>query len=155
MPDGYMNYLAGYDIRSALESMTGKLEALPEMAAVKMPGSKLLSGGKSGQPLTVKLPAEGKPTYIQVRNKDSRAVVATLFLHPGKSVSLKVPVGEYYLVYCSGTIWYGEKRFFNEPDAIAVSESFEIKKNYTMSITLELVSDGNMGVRSGSMSDLE
>ncbi len=155
MPDGYMNYLAGYDIRSALESMTGKLEALPEMAAVKMPGSKLLSGGKSGQPLTVKLPAEGKPTYIQVRNKDSRAVVATLFLHPGKSVSLKVPVGEYYLVYCSGTIWYGEKRFFNEPDAIAVSESFEMKKNYTMSITLELVSDGNMGVRSGSMSDLE
>ncbi|MCR5567508.1 MAG: hypothetical protein K6F61_11705 [Clostridiales bacterium] len=155
MPDSYMNYLARYDIRSVLESMTGKIEVLPETAAVKMPGSKLLSGGKSGQPLTVKLPAGGKPTYIQVRNEDSRAVVATLFIHPGKSVSLKVPVGEYYLVYCSGTVWHGEKYFFNEPDAISVSESFEMKHNHTMSITLELVSDGNMGVHSGSMDDLE
>ena len=155
MPPDYTSYLSGFDLRKAAENMNARISSLPDIAAVEMPGTKLLSGGKSGRAqMVLSLSAESSPTYIQLRKKDTKEKVATFFIHPGKKITLKAPGGDYYIVYCSGTFWYGEKKRFMEPDKIFYSEPLHLKNSYSQSYELN-VSNGNIGTHPGSPSDLD
>ena len=78
-----------------------------------------------------------------------------MFIYPGKSVTFKLPAGDYYLVYCSGTYWYGEKNFFMEPERIFYSDPFDVPSNLLRKeLTLEPVDDGTIGIYNGSPKDL-
>ena len=77
-----------------------------------------------------------------------------MFIHPGKEITFRLPKGDYYFVYCTGTYWYGEKHRFMEPNNIFKSDSFDMRNNYIRTFKLN-VSNGNSQVYRGSNSDMD
>lgn len=155
LPSSLRSYLNKFELRDAARSMKYKISQLPDIAAIEMPGTKILSGGKgSGGKVTISVSSNGSPTYIQFRKKGSKEKVATMFIHPGKSITFRLPKGDYYFVYCTGTYWYGEKNRFMEPNNVYKSGSFDMKYNYIRTFKLS-VSNGNSQVYRGSNNDLD
>ena len=155
LPSGYVSYLNEFDISAAVDSMTERINSLPQIAAVEMPNTKILTGGKTGKAqMALTLSADSNATYVQLRKRDTKEKVATFFVHPGNKITVKAPGGEYYIVYCSGTFWYGEKKRFMKPDSIFYSEPFNLKNNYLQSYELNVI-DGNIGTHPGSPDDLD
>lgn len=155
LPSAFRNYLDLFDLRETAELMSTRITNLPDIAAIEKPDTRLLSGGKSGKTIIINIPSHSVETYVQVRNKITKEKSATMFIHPGKSVTFKLPAGDYYLVYCSGTYWYGEKNFFMEPERIFYSDPFDVPSNLLRKeLTLEPVDDGTIGIYNGSPKDL-
>ena len=155
LPSGYREYLSKFDLRNAAASLSARIASLPDIAAVELPDTKILSGGKTGKAkMVLTLSADSNPTYIQLRKSDTKEKVATFFIHPGNKITLNAQGGSYYIVYCSGDFWYGEKKRFMEPDKIFYSEPFNLKNGYSQSYELN-VTEGNIGTHPGSPDDLD
>ena len=155
LPSSLRSYLNKFELREAASSMSYEIRTLPDIAAIEKPGTKILSGGNGrGGKVTISVAAKGNPTYIQFRKKGTKEKVVTMFIHPGKEITFRLPKGDYYFVYCTGTYWYGEKHRFMEPNNIFKSDSFDMRNNYIRTFKLN-VSNGNSQVYRGSNSDMD
>jgi hypothetical protein len=72
--------------------------------------------GKALAPLSVKVPEGSEFYYIILRTMGDNAKALAIFIHPGQTVEINVPLGEYSMLYASGEKWYGPDVMFG-PDA--------------------------------------
>ena len=146
-PVEYREYLNAYQYLQAIDSLDRSAGMLPEEKALAMPASGKLSGGASGTQVKLKITKNSNATYIQMRSESSGKTVASAFIQPGKTVTVKVPSGSYRLYYCSGPYWYGEGKMFASLGSYNKSEPVEIKsKKYVHTFTLENVQNGDVSV---------
>ena len=117
------------------------------MAALKMPTNGKLSGGSSGTKVHMKLSSTSSATYVQLYSLKTESNAATAFVLPGKTVTLKVPKGQYVIYYCAGPYWYGEEDMFANLGVYQKSETVEIKgTDYEHTFTLESDPEGDVSI---------
>ena len=67
---------------------------------------------------------------------------------------MKIPSGNYIMLFSSGPYWYGEDLMFHSLGVYQKSETLEIKSaKYKHTFTLEAVDDGNTGIYQASPSE--
>ena len=141
MPEAYIDYLSGYPAAETYQRMVAGVRALPEMASVPMPKSGVISQAKKGRAVTVRVPQDGRNTYVQLRDADTGVIQADAFLNPGKNASLKVPEGVYIVQYASGSTWYGMTDTFGPLGTYTASNEFTVAKK-KWKLTAETEQDG-------------
>lgn len=89
--------------------------------------------------------------YYLIKLQDSKdaSKYLTIFIHGGKSIKLKIPLGSYIFKYAYGKKWYGYKHYFGKKTLYSkANETFDFKLmnnqaiGYT--ITLYTVPGGNL-----------
>ena len=129
LPKDYKTYVAGYKPEEKLQKLTDNYENLPGRAADKMPKTGSLSVPVSkGTTVTVEVPANGRNTYVQLRDADAGDVVADAFIAPGKRVKLRAPMGSCKVLYASGAAWYGTETLFGALGDYTMSTIFQVGK---------------------------
>ncbi len=144
-PADYTKNISSFSYQKTLDTLQEEVDNLPAEAAQSLPKNGIMSGGKSGQPVTVKVEDASNYTYVQFRNEKTNKLVATAFIHPNKQVSMKIPAGNYIILYCSGPYWYGEKLMFNVAPHGSYSKTGTetVKKNYKHTYTIYTKNEGN------------
>lgn len=87
--------------------------------------------------------------YIKLESVSNGSTVQTVFMHPGKSITVRVPIGRYRLKYACGSTWYGYKDTFGPFGGYSTSDdlmefSADEYSEYGMEVTLYPVINGNM-----------
>ena len=143
--DAYEAYVARYNCVEVLRDFKAQVEDLPEAAALDYPMSGRLRGSTSGTKIIIKAPKDGQGRYIQLRSYDSDAFAVSGFIQPGKSCTVRVPQGDYYLLIAVGVTWYGEEIIFGEQSVFSRTGLFEVaSRRYYHTVTLEPKSGGNL-----------
>ncbi len=143
LPSGYREYMKAFDFSDVLSGLEDSAERLPEMAAISMPRNGKMTGGSSGSEMTLQLSKSSSPTYVQCRRESDNRLVASAFVHPGKTVTVYLPSGSYRIYACNGPYWYGEYEMFGDNGYYHKSEPVKIDSRHTYTYTLEAVKDGN------------
>ena len=91
-------------------------EALAELAKrtieeQKRPGTGLLVKGKSGSQVTVDV-GSGADVHVTFFKWGSKKPAVSAFIRKGKKLMMRLPPGNYRLVYATGDSWFGTKRSF-------------------------------------------
>ncbi len=153
-PSEYTKYINTFNYTKTLNTLEEDVAALPEQAAQSLPKNGIISGGKSGTQVVVKISSSSNPTYVQFRSEKNNKIMASAFVHSGKQVSMKIPSGNYIMLFSSGPYWYGEDLMFHSLGVYQKSETLEIKSaKYKHTFTLEAVDDGNTGIYQASPSE--
>lgn len=76
-----------------------------------MPGTTRLVAGTSGMSMTIKT-GSGSDKHITFFQWGSTKQVASAFIKKGGTLTIRVPVGSYRLVYATGDSWYGPQYSF-------------------------------------------
>ena len=146
-PEEYQTHFAAFTFNETAETLEQTAEMLPEMACLPMPKNGVISGGKSGTQVTVKVTKNSSPTYVQFQSENGGKTAVTAFVLPGKQVTFKLPQGEYRILYSSGPYWYGEEKMFAALGTYQKSEIVTIQgKNYSHTFTLESSDDGDVSI---------
>ena len=154
--DDYDAYLDRYAFDEVLDSLAGQVYDLPDAAAQEFPQSGRISGSTKGTKVIVKGPKDQEGRYIQLRDDETDEVAVTGFIRPGKSLTVRVPKGHYYIMVASGPVWYGEEALFGDAGSYSRTEAFEVLgSKYYHTITLGGVVDGNMSSYSADSSDFQ
>lgn len=87
--------------------------------------------------------------YVKLKDAYSKKTVMTIFIHGGDSITTKVPLGSYEVVYASGKKWYGYKNLFGKKTAYNKTDQvFQFQRKYNQvngyAITLYQVAGGNL-----------
>ena len=128
MPEGYTAYFAAYQPETYYNRMLEGYRVLPESASQPLPKTGVITQAKKGRSVVVKVPKEGRNTYVQLRDADTGVIQAEGFIAPGKNVSLKVPEGVYTVQYASGSTWYGTAETFGPLGTYTASSEFIVAK---------------------------
>lgn len=154
VPPEYRAFMESFNPAETLESLQDRAEKLLDIAAIPFPKSAVLSGGKSGTQVYLKVDADADATYIQIQEEGNERVVGIAFVMPGKQVLMRVPSGMYRIVYGSGPYWYGEEKLFGRLGAYTKSETTEIKgAKYFHTFTFGKVKDNNLSGEEASLDD--
>lgn len=76
--------------------------------------------------LTVKTPSSRSSTLVKLKDSSNGSDILSVFIRPGMSVTLKVPLGSYKLFYASGEKWYGNKFLFGPSTSYNVTNDIFI-----------------------------
>lgn len=108
------------------------------------PKTSLLSGANSGSPIAVKSSANVSDKHIDFQKEDGTSVLKA-FIKSGESLTVRLPAGSYRLVQGWGDKWYGNDHSFGPNGTYQQSRDIlTVRSNYTYTLTLYGVSDGNM-----------
>lgn len=94
---------------------------------------------------------------VLVKASDPSQKICSIFVHPGKTVTVSVPCEQalvYYTAAESGSPWLSYTDYFGDYGLWSTSDDVFDFEEYTWSITLEKVSNGNWdteSVRSGNV----
>ena len=70
---------------------------------------------KHEAPFEVVVPSGSDYYYIVLsESTDTKMKVVSLFVHPGETVEIEVPLGNYKMFYATGEKWYGKFDLFGE-----------------------------------------
>ena len=83
--------------------------------------------------------------YIKVVECDSDKEVQSVFMYPGTTIEIPVPLGTYNIKYACGETWYGFTNYFGPYGSYAKADDvFEFTYEYGHTITLYPVTNGNL-----------
>jgi hypothetical protein len=108
-------------------------------------------------PLSIKT-SSGDNYYYVLLKTASGSKVMSVFIHPGRTVDIDVPLGDYYLYYAAGEKWYGTTYLFG-PDTIyskadEVFDFYETSQGINgYSVELILQAGGNLSTSQADSSD--
>jgi tetratricopeptide (TPR) repeat protein len=99
-------------------------------------------------PLKVVTPNDGNYTYVKIYAKKgiSEELVSCLFIHPGKSVQVQLPTGDYCckIAYGKGD-WFGPTDLFGDDgNYIRFKDTLTLTKKEGIQLTLRVKSGGNI-----------
>mgnify|MGYP001278725481 CR=1 FL=1 len=96
--------------------------------------------------LTIKTPSGKNSTLVKLKNSLYKTDVLSVFIRPGQSVTIKVPLGSFKLYYASGEKWYGDKFLFGPNTIYSIADDiFTFKRTedqyyeYFSQWTVELI----------------
>ncbi len=84
--------------------------------------------------------------FVKLVDKNTGAMILTVFIRGGQSVNVKVPLGNYELRYASGTNWYGEEQLFGSGTDFQKTDKvfdFYLNGSQIMGHTVELIKQVN------------
>ena len=145
--DEYATFLSRYAkaYASQLSVLKDDTAALPDYPAVDMPATGWLNGSTSGTRVIFRIPKDGFARYVQMRSAETDALSVSAFIQPGKTASVRVPRGMYYLLIAVGDLWYGTEHLFGDTGDYISTEQLEILgSNYYHTLTLGGAKNGNM-----------
>lgn len=152
----YSELLALYPYEDGLSELQESVSNLPEYAAKEFPKSGWLSGSKGGTQVRIRAPKDSDAYYVQMRSYHNDRLVASGFVQPGKTCTLRVPSGDYYFVLACGSTWYGEEYLFGKDTEISKTAMTEIMgSNYIHTITLKVTEGGNLPIYGADEDDLK
>ncbi len=87
--------------------------------------------------------------FVKLTDSISGKDVLSVFIRSGQSVDIEVPLGEYYLKYAAGVMWYGENKLFGTETRYSKADQkfvFYQSSNEISGYTVELIlqSGGNL-----------
>lgn len=93
--------------------------------------------------------SDGGYYLIKLENVSTGRPDIELFVHGGKSIEIKVPLGTYIMKYAAGSKWYGHEYYFGPNTAYSKADSlFRFKEDFTgysgYTVTLYQVRNGNL-----------
>ena len=144
-----------YTVPCKRDALINQAAALPDAPQPQpFPETGRISGSTSGTKVIVKVLSDGLARYIQLRNDNTGDIMVSAFIRPGGSCTLYVPRGDCYVLYASGTAWYGEKLMFGNEGSYRRSVTFEVKgSDYFHTITLGTLKAGGMSSYDANMDD--
>ncbi len=125
------------------------------------PGTKILKGGKSGVSVTINT-GSGSDRHVTFFKWKSSKIVASAFIRAGKSLTMRVPVGSYRLVYAEGSSWYGSRYSFGPAGSYQqFKETWDasgpmkvvLRGNHRYTVTIEGASSGGGGGLASGQTD--
>jgi hypothetical protein len=108
-------------------------------------------------PLSIKTSSGDNYYYILLKTS-SGSKVMSVFIYPGRTVDIDVPLGDYYLYYAAGETWYGTTYLFG-PNTIysQADEVFDFHETSQgingYSVELILQAGGNLSTSRADASD--
>ncbi|MDR2714942.1 MAG: zinc ribbon domain-containing protein [Coriobacteriales bacterium] len=113
--------------------------------------------GKHTAPLSIKT-SSGDNYYYVLLKMESGFKALSVFIYPGKTVDIDVPLGKYYLYYATGKEWYGTENLFGPDTVYSKADDIFIfyeANDYVNGYTVELIPrrGGNLSTSSASSSD--
>lgn len=140
------------DVRS--EKMQSTLKKINKKCVIpekKLPKTSVVSGKNSGQSITVKSKkavGDRFVTFYKISGKnldDKGKKVLSAMIRAGDSLTVRLPSGNYKMIQGSGEKWYGEKKAFGPSGYYQqTNQVLEVKSNYSYTLTLYGVQDGNL-----------
>ncbi len=82
--------------------------ALPYNGKINYYSSPIISDAK----LTIKTPSGKNSNLVKLKSSLHKTDVLSVFIRPGQTVTIKVPLGSFKLYYASGEKWYGNNFLF-------------------------------------------
>ena len=129
VPAGYTAYYAAYKPSNWYDKLVEGYKVLPAEASQPLPKTGVISTvNKKGRTVTVKVPNDGRNTYVQLRDADTGVIQAEAFIEPGKNVNMKVAEGMYVVQYATGSTWYGTEGAFGPLGSYTASDEFIVAK---------------------------
>lgn len=129
LPEGFAEFYAGYRPSEWYGKLVEGYRALPAEASQPMPKTGILSSvSKKGRAVLVKVPKDGRNTYVILRDADTGVIQAEAFVEPGKNVNMKVAEGVYIVQYATGSTWYGTEGAFGPLGTYTASDEFIVAK---------------------------
>ena len=154
LPASYRQYFSSFSWDTTVYSLSSALNELPDSAAKELPKPGVLSGNNKGTKVIFKISDESNPTYIIMRDANTDSIAVTAMALPGKSVTLRVPQGFYYIAWCSGPYWYGDQELFSSLGVYNKSERVEILGGrYYHTFKLVKTTKGNTSVYGANPDD--
>ena len=92
-------------------------------------------------PLTISTRQGTGHYFVKIVDWATDAVVMTLFVRSGQSVSTKVPLGSFKIKYAAGSQWYGETYLFGPNTSYSMADKrfdFEETGDQVSGFTVEL-----------------
>jgi hypothetical protein len=91
--------------------------------------------------------------FIKMVDTSSGREELELFIHGGRTIEIKMPLGTYTMKYATGKTWYGREHLFGLDTVYSeASSSFDFTQDYSgysgYTVTLYKVSNGNMQTKS-------
>ena len=120
---------------------------------VDTPRTGVMTGQSSGNEVRVRTSADSGNYYLQFYQLPGRDYTAsgelklTVFIRGGERHTVRLPAGNYSLIYGTGSTWYGEEyRFgpagsYNRMDSLITSQ-----RGYYTELTLYFIEGGNTGL---------
>jgi hypothetical protein len=108
--------------------------------------------------LSIKTSSADNYYYYVLLKDGSGSKVLSVFIYPGRTVEIDVPLGDYYLYYAAGEKWYGTSYLFG-PDTIyskadEVFDFYETSEGVNgYSVELILQVGGNLSTSEADASD--
>ena len=108
---------------------------------------------KTGAPLTVTAPSRGDTFYaVRVQELGTGRVIVVIPLRKGETVKVHVPLGQYEMVFASGSYWHGPEKLFGfsgEKKKAVKTFDFYRSGNQTTGHAIDLTNriDGNLQTR--------
>ncbi|MBQ3704860.1 MAG: DUF3048 C-terminal domain-containing protein [Clostridia bacterium] len=154
-PAEYADYMIEYIPDQYLARLTEGYRVMPATPAQDMPKNGVITKIRRGRGVMVKVPKDGRNTYVQLRDADTGVIISDAFVEPGKNVTMKVPEGFYVAQYASGSTWYGTEGTFGPLGTyLETSEFIVAKKKVVLTagqeqagITLTEITAGDMAAR--------
>ena len=154
LPAGYRQYFASFNWAGTVDDLSSALKQLPDSAALTLPKPGVLSGQNKGTRVIFRISDQANPTYIIMRDAATDRIAVTAMALPGKSVTVKVPQGFYYIAWCSGPYWYGEQELFSTLGTYSKSEKVEIlSSRYYHTFKLVKSNTGNTSIYGANPDD--
>lgn len=140
-PEGYRDYIAAYTPAATFDQLVAGYRLMPEEAALPLPKNGAIHQAKKGRGVLIKVPKDGRNTYVQLRDADTFVIQAEAFITPGNNVTLKVPEGVYTVQYATGATWYGTTETFGATGNYLASDEFIVAKK-KWNLTSEIEQEG-------------
>ena len=154
-PSEYMDWLATFDWSGTRDSLDALVYKLPFDAAIPMPKHGLFSGGQKGTTVNFIIDADSQKTYIVMKEAYTGKLAAAAFCDPGRQVTVRVPSGDYVIVWGSGPYWYGEPLLFANMGSYNKSEIVSIAgSQYYHTYTLVATDVGDVNMYGAKPEDL-
>ena len=109
-------------------------------------------------PLEIVTSSDDTYYFLKLSDYSTDTDVMAVFIQPGQTVDINVPLGSYQIKYATGDIWYGEEDLFGPNTScskLADVFDFTISGDTVYGYTIELImqTDGNLGIDGLSIND--
>lgn len=116
-------------------------------------GEFIINNNKNrGSRLTIDARNASNPYYIKLKDKNDKDIIS-FYVDAGAYTSVKVPTGQYYVYFATGTHWYGPELLFGEDTQCSYDENLCNFSQYEYTYTPKVTYGGNVDSKNINMED--
>ena len=143
VPQGYSAYFGRYNAGEIFANLVEGYRQMPAEASQPLPKTGVISQvQKKGVSVIVKVPKDGRNTYVQLRDADTGVIQAEAFIAPGKNVTMKVAESFYTAQFATGSTWYGTEGVFGPLGNYTCTNEFSVSNRNKWKLTPETEQPG-------------
>ncbi len=128
---------------------------MPDYPAVPTPKTGVIVGSNRGTTCKFRTSDTGYDRCVVICECGTKNVVGLLYIQSGKTGVIRLPKGNYDMIFGMGEVWYGPERLFGDNGIYSIHEDDEIPStNYTLTYTLGNAKKGNYSMSGLNYSDI-